>query len=76
MLNLYALIKFAAAQSIMLASAFVLYYQTHVFIGMKGEPLFFVILMILLWAYLSSLILFAFIQPPKKGKRAYMRESH
>lgn len=75
--KIYLVIKFAAAKAIILASAFLLYHILHNITWPKevSSPLA-ALLMILLWAYLSSLILFAFVQSPKKDTRPiYMKGS-
>ncbi len=73
--KIYVVIRFAAAKAIILTSAFVLYHILNNITWPKevSAPLA-ALLMILLWAYLSSLILFAFVQSPRKDtKPAYMK---
>lgn len=75
--KIYLVIKFTAAKAIILTSAFVMCHILHNITWPKevSSPLA-ALLMILLWAYLSSLILFAFVQSPKKDtKLSYMKGS-
>jgi hypothetical protein len=68
--KMYVVIRFATAKAIILASAFLLYHILHNITWPKEvSSSLAALLMILLWAYLSSLILFAFIQSPKKDTR-------
>lgn len=67
--KIYTILKFAAAKVIILTSAFFAYYLVNTLAGPKTNSQLLALLITLLWAYLSSLILFAFVQSPKKDTR-------
>ncbi len=65
------ILRFVAAKVIIITGAFLIYYILHSITWPKevSSPLA-ALLTILLWAYLSSLILFAFVRSPKKDTKA------
>lgn len=74
--KIYTIIKFATAKVIILASAFLAYYLINTLTVAKTNSPLLALLITLLWAYLSSLILFAFVHNPKENKKSAYSKSH